>query len=74
MNDVATVTTHTLGNNIAELRHQKKLTQQQLAGTCGVSRPRISEIESGQFNPSVETVEGIAKALGVSVSRLFRGC
>jgi transcriptional regulator with XRE-family HTH domain len=69
---MATETTETLGANIKFLREKKGWTQNELAEKCGVSRPRIAEIESGKFNPSVETVENIANNLGVHISRLFR--
>lgn len=69
---MASETTEALGANIKALREKKNWTQGKLAEECGVSRPRIAEIESGKFNPSVETVENIAKRLGVHISRLFR--
>jgi len=69
---MGTETTAALGNNVREVRQRKKWTQQELADECGVSRPRISEIESGEYNPSVETIEKIAQKLGVSITRLFQ--
>ncbi len=69
---MGTETTAALGNNVREVRQRKNLTQQELADECGVSRPRISEIESGEYNPSVETIEKIAQELGVSMARLFQ--
>lgn len=71
---MATVTTQTVGANVHQCRTSRGWTQQQLADACNVSRPRISEIESGNVNPSVETLEEIANQLGVKMSRLFRGC
>lgn len=69
---MASETTEALGANIKLLREKKGWTQAELAKECEVSRPRIAEIESGKFNPSVETVENIANKLGVRISRLFR--
>lgn len=69
---MASETTELVGANVAALRLRAKMTQQQLAEKCKVARPRIAEIESGKFNPTVETVECIAKALGVDISRIFR--
>lgn len=69
---MASETTEVLGANIRFLREKKGWTQGDLAEKCGVSRPRIAEIESGRFNPSVETVKNIAEKLGVHISRLFR--
>jgi transcriptional regulator with XRE-family HTH domain len=69
---MASETTEALGANIKFLREKKGWTQGELAKECDVSRPRIVEIESGKYNPSVETVENIANKLGVHISRLFR--
>lgn len=69
---MATETTSALGKNVQALRTRKGLSQQALADLCEVSRPRISEIESGNCNPSVETLERIANELGVQIARLFR--
>lgn len=40
------------------------MTQKELADLIGVSRERISEIENNKSNPSKETLEAIAEALG----------
>jgi transcriptional regulator with XRE-family HTH domain len=72
MSTVASETTEVVGYNVATLRTKAGMTQQQLADACEVARPRIAEIESGRFNPTVETVEAIATALGVSIEKLFR--
>ena len=47
------------------------LTQAKLAKTTDVYRSHIAGIESGSLNPSVKTIEKLAKALGVSVADLF---
>ena len=48
---------------LVALREAKKLTQQALADTVGVTRQMISAIENGA-NPSVKTAKKIANALG----------
>lgn len=60
-----------LGLRIAELRRNKKFTQQQLAEKSGYSVEFISLVERGVNAPSVAGCETIAKALKVSVSELF---
>ena len=53
------------------LRKDKKLTQKKLAGLSNVSQSTISEIESGRVQPSLATVEKLAKALDVTVNVLI---
>ena len=43
-----------------------------LAGEAGITKNMLSLIERGEGNPSWATVEGIAKALGVSVASLAK--
>lgn len=49
---------------IKAAREKKKMSQAELAKAIGVQQSRISEIETGVSNPSKETLEAIAKALG----------
>lgn len=58
--------------NIIALRTKRGWSQQELADRCEISRPRIAEIESGRFNPTVDTIDRIARELGVSTARIFR--
>jgi transcriptional regulator with XRE-family HTH domain len=61
-----------LANNLRHLRKLSGLTQQQLAEGVGVSYPRISEIENGRGNPTVETLQRIADVLKVDVADLLK--
>lgn len=55
-----------LGRNLRRLRQHAGLSQHELAGRSGVSRPTIARIESGsQATASLDTIEALAKALGV---------
>jgi transcriptional regulator with XRE-family HTH domain len=60
-----------LGQNIAHLRHDRGMSQVELAHRVGTSFPRISEIESGKGNPTVKTLEKIAQALNTTPSNLL---
>lgn len=60
-----------LAANVAKLRHERGLTQLDLAVDAGMKQPRIAEIESGEANPKLETLARIAAALGVSMGDLF---
>lgn len=52
------------------LREEKKLSQSALARLMGTSQSAISQIESGERNPSFETIRQIAKALDVTPAHL----
>jgi transcriptional regulator with XRE-family HTH domain len=61
------------GAKLKELRLKKRLTQGALAEKAGTYQPRIAELENGKrpVTITVDTLERIAKALGVSVRRLL---
>ena len=54
------------------LRHEKILTQQDLATRAGLTITTISGIETGKFNPSFRIIRALAKALGYSPQELKR--
>ncbi len=47
------------------------ITQQRLADLVGCSRQTINSIEKGKFNPSIELVLKISKALKLPVEEIF---
>lgn len=60
-----------IGVIVKRLRIQNRLTQQQVADTCGLSKGMISKIESGKVMPAIATLSRIAHALNVKVSLLM---
>ena len=50
-------------NNIASLRKNLKMTQQELADKVAVTRQTIISLEYGRYNPSLELAHKIKKAL-----------
>jgi len=61
-----------LGYKIRELREARKMSQEKLAETSGVSRATISGLETGANEiTTTETLRKIAMALGVSVKDIF---
>lgn len=60
-----------LGSKVKRLRKQKDLTQEQLADKIRVSSTYIGFIEQGVRNPSIATLDKIARVLGVKLSDLF---
>lgn len=59
-----------LGKKLHDLRKSQGLSQEQLGFTAKVDRSYISEIENGLRNPSLQTLEKLAKALKVKLSDL----
>ena len=58
------------GKKLREVRLKKNLSQGDIARILGVHRTYISGLERGRRNPSLLTVQKVAKALGVSVDKL----
>ncbi|PGS62815.1 transcriptional regulator [Bacillus cereus] len=56
-----------IGKRVKEIRAELKMSQSQFAESIGVSKSLISLIELGRKNPSVETIDKIAKKGNVSV-------
>ncbi len=61
------------GTHIRALREARHLTQEALAERSDLSVDAIRRIERGAFSPSLNTLEGLAKGLSVSLSTLFVG-
>ena len=61
----------TVGEKIRAVRKERKMTQKRLGNILGMDTTRISQYETGQRNPKIETLSKIADALGVSVAELL---
>jgi transcriptional regulator with XRE-family HTH domain len=55
---------------LKSLRAQRKLTQQRLADKAGISRGYLARLETARQDPTLSTLEKLAQALGVKVSKL----
>jgi len=53
-----------LGQQLAQLRQEKNMTQEELVEACNVSVRTIQRIESGEVTPRVSTVKILVAALG----------
>lgn len=60
-----------LGANLRRARRSAGLTQAELAQRAGLGQPAISLIEAGQANPTVQTLQQLADALGCSLADLL---
>jgi transcriptional regulator with XRE-family HTH domain len=61
------------GARIRELRKDAGISQEKLAELAELHRTYVSSVERGKRNASLTSIERIAKALNVSLSRLFEG-
>ena len=60
-----------IGQNIAELRKQKGIRQEEFARAMAVSRQTISSIETGKYNPSLELAFAISDFFGKRIEEIF---
>ena len=60
-------------SNVRRFRAKKKLSQKALADRIGISVSYVSMLERGQRSPPLETIEKLAKALGVPPGSLLGG-
>jgi transcriptional regulator with XRE-family HTH domain len=63
----------TFGRNVARIRTERGLSQDQLAEKADLDRTYISGIERGVRNPGIKSVVRIAAALKTSVEDLCKG-
>lgn len=62
-----------VSNSIRKIRQKKGISQDRLSKEADLALNTIVKIETGENpNPTVETLEKIAKALGISVADLFK--
>ncbi|MAZ56250.1 transcriptional regulator [bacterium] len=59
-------------SNMKQVREAKKMSQGDIFRVTGIERAYISNLEAGKQNPTLETIEKIAQALGVEVSELTK--
>lgn len=62
-----------LKDNVKRLREARDMTQDELAKAIGVTRPAVTQWESGWSKPRMGTVEKIADFFGVSVMEIIEG-
>lgn len=54
-----------IGSKIKKLREEKKLTQEELAKSCGLSRVTLGKVERGELgSTSVKTLDVLLSTLG----------
>lgn len=58
-------------NNIKKLRKIKKLSQQELADLCEVTRQTVNAIENDKYDPTLQLAFSLSKYLDTTVDDLF---
>ena len=61
-----------MGARIRRLRKAKGMSQQDVADKAGLTRVFITRVEAGQQDPSLSTINAIARALDVSAAELMK--
>ncbi len=61
-----------LGKKIQEIRTERSLSIRKLAGQAGITPSMLSQIESGQVNPSINTLRAIAQVLETPLYLFFQ--
>lgn len=62
-----------IGNLIAQLRQEKGLTQQQIAGALGITNKTVSKWECGLGCPDLSLWSDLSVILGVDMAQLMEG-
>lgn len=60
-----------MNNRIQMLRKEKRMTQEELAELCKVTRQTIISLESGRYNPSIFLAHKIAQIFGLTIEQVF---
>lgn len=58
-------------NNLEELRKERDIKQEELAGILKVSRQTISSLENGRYNPSIILAFKIAEYFNKKIEDIF---
>ena len=58
-------------NRIAELRRERRITQEELGAAVGVTRQTIISLENGRYNASLLLAHKIARYFGRTIEELF---
>ena len=58
-------------NRIAELRRERRITQEELGTAVGVTRQTIISLENGRYNASLLLAHKIARYFDLTIEELF---
>jgi transcriptional regulator with XRE-family HTH domain len=60
-----------MGRRLKTLREARALSRATLAELAGISREYVRNLEAGEYNVTMVTLQKLAKALGVPVTELL---
>lgn len=60
-----------IAGNVKRLREAKKLAQKEICAETGIPQGQYSRIENGKVEPSISTLDKLAKVFEVSISEFF---
>ena len=58
-------------NSLAEVRKEKRISQQELSARSGIIQADISRIENGLANPTMNVLKRLSEVLGVKLKITF---
>ncbi|OMD12609.1 helix-turn-helix transcriptional regulator [Paenibacillus sp. FSL E2-0274] len=61
-----------VGDRIRHIRKEKGLSQEQLAERAGLHNNYVGQVERGEKNLTIETLEKIVSGLDISLEEMFR--
>lgn len=61
-----------IGDRIRQIRKEKQLSQEELGELSGLHTNYIGQVERGEKNVTIESLEKIVVGLGISMEHLFR--
>jgi transcriptional regulator with XRE-family HTH domain len=62
---------YTAGRSVCDARHQRRMTQQQLAKLSGVAQADISRIERGLITPTLPTLMRLVETLDARIALIL---
>lgn len=62
-----------IGKRLQSGRKEKKMTQEELAEQVGITVVYLSKVENGRVRPTLELLDSLCGAVGISLSTLFSG-
>lgn len=60
------------GKQLKILRNEMKISQEELAFRCQLSKNYISDVECGRRNISLKAMDKLSKGLGIELFKLFQ--
>jgi transcriptional regulator with XRE-family HTH domain len=70
---VASDIKHAFGRRVRQLRKQRNWSQEKLAELSGMHWTYIGQVERGERNLTLQSIQSIARALRMKIANLFDG-